>query len=49
VGLTAVQHLIRHIGGSVTLVSEEGEGAVFTLRFPVRTPSPVGQSPETRA
>lgn len=36
VGLTAVQRLMRHVGGSVNLESEEGFGATFTISFPCR-------------
>jgi PAS domain S-box-containing protein len=47
VGLAAVQRLMRHIGGTVTLESDVDQGATFTLRFPARPPgeasSPQGE------
>ncbi|GMU22924.1 MAG: hypothetical protein AMXMBFR13_30080 [Phycisphaerae bacterium] len=38
VGLTAVERLIKHIGGTVRLDSAPSQGARFTLRFPASEP-----------
>lgn len=38
VGLTAVQRLIQRLGGTVQLDSAVGQGATFTIRFPVSVP-----------
>jgi two-component system, OmpR family, phosphate regulon sensor histidine kinase PhoR len=35
-GLAIVKHMVQLHGGSVTVVSEAGEGSVFTIHLPVR-------------
>lgn len=37
VGLAAVRKLVQSVGGSVELESEEGKGATFTIRCPLKT------------
>ena len=39
-GLAIVKHLLRALGGSVTLESEEGRGTRVTLLFPAGAPPP---------
>jgi signal transduction histidine kinase len=35
IGLTSARHIVEQHGGKITVVSEEGEGSVFTVRLPV--------------
>ncbi|MBL8239717.1 MAG: response regulator [Bryobacterales bacterium] len=46
-GLTMAARLARGMGGRITLISEAGEGARFTIHLPVsmNCPVPAGQSP----
>ncbi len=43
-GLAIVRHVVASHGGDVRVVSQEGEGSTFTLRFPAG-PGPVAVSP----
>jgi two-component system phosphate regulon sensor histidine kinase PhoR len=39
-GLAIVKHLVRVLGGTVSLTSREGEGTLVTLVFPASGPVP---------
>ncbi|MGH9023903.1 MAG: ATP-binding protein, partial [Acidimicrobiia bacterium] len=34
-GLAIVRHVVQAHGGDVSVVSEEGQGSTFHLRFPI--------------
>ncbi len=38
-GLSLVQDLLRHLGGTIVVRSVQGEGSRFTVTLPVRHPS----------
>lgn len=48
-GLAICQKIVRRYGGTVTGSSRPGEGAVFTVILPVRTPLPVDFFDEKKA
>jgi signal transduction histidine kinase len=45
-GLSLVQDLLEHLGGTITVASRQGEGSCFTVTLPVRHP---GESAVTGA
>jgi signal transduction histidine kinase len=48
-GLFSVQHIVEQHGGSVTVVSEEGVGSVFTVRLPLTPPDrPPSRAPRSK-
>ena len=40
-GLTITRRLTQLLGGTISVESEKGEGTCFTVRFPLRAPSPI--------
>ena len=46
-GLAITRRLAKLLGGDVTVASEPGKGAAFTLRVPATLPETVTHAPET--
>ncbi len=41
-GLAIVKHIVERMEGSVQADNRRGEGAIFTIRLPIKTPAPPG-------
>ena len=48
VGLTLSKHLVEQMGGAISLVSEPGEGATFTVGLPLTEPDATAPAPRRR-